>query len=41
MRSVSWAMATLGVNKIDLLKIDVEGGELVRNCTGPFSFLWG
>ncbi|CBJ26263.1 amino acid adenylation domain protein [Ectocarpus siliculosus] len=27
-RTVSWAMAALGVDKIDLLKIDVEGAEL-------------
>ncbi|CAM9552545.1 unnamed protein product [Scytosiphon promiscuus] len=27
-RTVSWAMATLGVHKIDLLKVDVEGAEL-------------
>lgn len=29
-RTVSWAMSDLGVNKIDLLKVDVEGSELVR-----------
>lgn len=29
-RTVSWAMANLGVDRIDLLKIDVEGAELVR-----------
>lgn len=28
-RTVSWAMASLGVDRIDLLKIDVEGAELV------------
>lgn len=29
-RTVSWAMAYLKVDRIDLLKIDVEGAELVR-----------
>lgn len=28
-RTVSWAMSSLGVERIDLLKIDVEGSELV------------
>lgn len=28
-RTISWAMSNLGVERIDLLKVDVEGAELV------------
>lgn len=28
-RTISWAMSNLGVERIDLLKIDVEGAEMV------------
>lgn len=35
-RTVSWAMANLRVDTIDLLKIDVEGTELVSSFGGVF-----